>query len=396
MSTPYIKLKNVIQPYAWGTTDFIPQLLKYSNDNATPQAELWMGTHANGMSQDEKTGQNLIKILQQNPQFYCNRDSIDTTGLPFLFKVLSAASPLSVQVHPTIAQAQAGYSRENEANIPVNAPTRNYKDANHKPEIICALTPYYGMKGFRPISEIQASFQNLNLPPRLNDVVRSQPTDESLWLQTFFATLWGLNEQETTHLLASALGQYPATNDKTSSAYWLHRCNELYPNDLGALAPIYLNIFELKPSQATYLDAGTMHAYLEGSGIELMANSDNVLRGGLTNKHVDIDELLSIGKYQSESVRILQAQKSASNAWLSFDTPVADFKLFYATSDDALTLECAELPRFGRILLVTEGAFSLTEGADTIQIKQGESVFIAAESQPTIQGSGTLFLATKP
>ena len=270
----FVAITNTPRDYAWGSTTAIPSLLGMPV-TGLPQAELWLGTHP-GSPARTPTG-----------------SLADIARLPFLLKVLAAAAPLSLQAHPTIAQAVAGFARENAAGVPLDAPNRNYRDELHKPEILFALSPFRALCGFRPAAETRAALERLlaEVPGdavliswlnRLGDDDDIRSTFE--WLLSRGS---GVSEMLTSLVAAAALvdGEHYALIAELAAAY---------PGDPGIAISLMLNLVTLSPGEVLYLPAGNIHTYIEGVGIELMAASDNVLRGGLTPKHVDVAELLSV------------------------------------------------------------------------------------------------------
>ncbi|WGK68545.1 mannose-6-phosphate isomerase, class I [Candidatus Haliotispira prima] len=304
------KLYNQIQSFAWGSGSFLPELLGYENPEHTPQAELWMGVHPIGESSVETVSEGKSGRIPLSRYLRNNNDqqdgSIDSDmptesqSLPFLFKVLSSERPLSIQAHPNKAQAEEGFRRENQAGIPLNAPHRNYKDPNHKPEITLALTPFWALCGFRSLTEIKQNFSHFaGSLPDFNDH------------EEFFSGLMQMEAGQKAALIEQTLQRCKsgARDYGLDVSKWILRLAEFYPGDLGALAPLYLHLFCLEPGQAIYLPAGILHAYLEGSAMELMSNSDNVLRGGLTPKHQDIPELMKTLVFEEFPPRIIEAIK---------------------------------------------------------------------------------------
>ena len=233
--------------------------------------------------------------------------------LPFLFKVLAAAKPLSIQAHPNRDQAREGFARENRQKISLNAFNRNYKDENHKPEIICALEPFWALKGFRRVEEIILLMDKIGIRASLEEdlnALRRRPNQEGL--KTFFRALINDGEGTADRVLREAVEQCEKLADDDPAFEWVIKLSEAYPDDIGILSPILLNLVHLQPGEAMNIPAGELHAYLEGAGIELMANSDNVLRGGLTPKYVDVSELLNILTFKrgtrSDSYNLINGQ----------------------------------------------------------------------------------------
>ncbi len=285
-------LKNTIQKYAWGSPTAIPELLGEQNPSHEPRAELWMGAHPKAPSFVNFDGQwlSLTELIAKYPQEILGNDVAlaFNNKLPYLFKVLAAAKPLSIQAHPSLNQAKEGFERENDRGIALDAPNRNYKDDNHKPECICALSPFWAMYGFRNIPDILA-LMGKNCPVGLAgelDLLKKQP--DSRGLKRFFTDLMTMDSQRQKRVVDEAVQNANQYSDEDFAFHWMTRLADEYPTDIGILAPLLLNLIELKPGEALFLPAGEFHAYLEGVGMELMANSDNVLRGGLTAKHIDV------------------------------------------------------------------------------------------------------------
>ncbi len=278
--------------------------------------------------------------------------------LPFLLKVLAAAQPLSLQAHPSLSQARAGFARENAAGLPPDAPTRCYRDANHKPELICALTTFHALCGFRPVRESLRLLTGLGV-----DVTGLERDGLATWFRAVMTERRSLTR----------VVEVPGFERECALA---RRLVEAWPGDPGVLGALLLNYVVLQPGEALFLSAGNLHAYVEGTGVELMANSDNVLRGGLTPKHVDVAELLSVLDFTDAAPTVLRGD---------YATPVEDFRL------TRLTLGAPQqLPARAQILLVTEGEAQLGD----LTLKQGESVFLGADEQRTLSGHGVVFCAS--
>jgi mannose-6-phosphate isomerase len=394
-------LKNTIQEYAWGSTRAIPDLLGRKNPERKPQAELWMGTHPKAPSLVRHNGLwvSLAELIAKNP--------VDVLGekvaqnfddrLPYLFKVLAAAKPLSIQAHPDLNQAREGFQRENAQNIPLEAPHRNYRDDNHKPECICALTRFWALSRFRKISEILSYFEKLNLrhlEVELTDF-KKQPTPNGL--KRFYTSLMTQDMGRQKRIVADALEQARGFESEDPVFKWMLNLAEEYPDDIGVLSPILLNLICLEPGQAMLLDAGELHAYLQGLGIELMANSDNVLRGGLTPKHVDVSELLRVLKFEDREVTLLKPVKSIANERI-YPSAAAEFVLSVITLNRGATYQSPK-NRSVEILICTRGKvtiFDLSDLTET-QLPQGSSAIVpACVERYTIKGQGTCYKAGVP
>jgi mannose-6-phosphate isomerase len=383
--TVLFKLKNQVKHYNWGSPQWIPQLLGVENPDASPYAELWMGVHPDGPSETEYRGEriSLAQLVAEKPLFYLGEPAAQTFGtLPFLFKVLAADKPLSIQAHPSREQALAGFERENRAGLPLDAPNRNYKDPNHKPEIICALTPFKAMVGFRESAEIKTLFAAFGLPAL--DTVQNAL---DVTLQAFLEALFTLEPQTRKQISEYAQSQKQALTEKfpafaeiwdTAAAF-----AGLYDGDPAVLAPLYLNIVHLAPGEALSLPSGVLHAYIHGLGVELMANSDNVLRGGLTVKHIDIAELLHILTFSPFKPTILKPRNS------TYPSPCKEFALSVWEN------ETVSLPEKPSIVIVTRGEALLSEKDGETILKSGESAFVpAGTSEIVVSGTYTLYSAS--
>lgn len=398
----FYKISSVMQHYAWGSLDGISAVTGKVNTDNKPQAELWMGTHPmacsnleTGFSDETASFKDLIDsemLKLADSRFPPN------AGLPFLFKILSAGSPLSLQVHPSRAQAEQGFSRENEAGISLSAAHRNYKDINHKPEIMAALTSFKAMCGFREIPQTLDFFERLSIPD-VNDSITLLKSDQNY--QGFLRSLLTLAPDKSANLckhlgerIDSLLKQPISLNSdfctalKTSEALLAQ-----YPADMGVLSPFYLNVLTLKPGEALFLPAGIMHAYLQGTGFELMANSDNVLRGGLTPKHIDILELLSILDPSPFVPRIISPNIHSGISY--FPTPAPDFQLgFFSLENTFVTLPCSA----PTIMIAINGELNLkSQSGEEMQLSRGEAAYLRIANIPaTVSGSGTAWFATLP
>ncbi|MFJ4539575.1 mannose-6-phosphate isomerase, class I [Streptomyces tibetensis] len=378
------RLDNTIRPYAWGSPTAIPQLLGVE-PTGEPQAEMWMGAHPGAPS---RTGRGtLVEVVDADPEQELGRAAVARFGprLPFLLKILAAGAPLSLQVHPDLAQAQEGYADEERRGIPVDAPHRNYKDANHKPELICALTEFDGLCGFRAPLAAAALLDDLgvdSLKPYV-DLLHAHPEDAAL-------------REVLTAILTADPDEMSRTVTETATA-----CTRLggayapyadiahhYPGDPGVLAAMLLNHVRLQPGEALYLGAGIPHAYLNGLGVEIMANSDNVLRCGLTPKHVDVPELLRIVRFLPSDPGVLRPEASPDGEEV-YETPIDEFRLSRYVLPEAGAAHDLTRPT-PQILLCTAGAVRAGEH----DLTPGASVFVPAGEKAEVSGTGTLFRAT--
>ncbi len=395
------KLDNPIQPYAWGSHRAIAELLGKKSPSDQPQAEMWMGAHPNGSSRVSVAGQRLSlpDLIEDHPEAILGNDTAHRfhRRLPFLFKVLAAAQPLSIQAHPDQDQARSGFERENRLGIPIDAPHRNYRDDSHKPEIICALSPFWGLNGFQPPAVIARHLRSYG-PSAFSAIApRLEASDPARALRDFFTTLLKMSDTHRRQAIDEVVTQAHQQEEAVTAAGWVLRLHSTYPDDIGILAPLFLNLVCLQPGEAMFLAAGQLHAYLEGVGIELMANSDNVLRGGLTPKHIDVTELSRVLRYEAVAPGIITPQRrSASEA--IYETDAAEFTLARIDIEDDSGFRAAT-KRSVEILLVVEGAVTLetTNPRLNCHLDKGESVIVpACLAGYTLQGTGRLFRAAVP
>jgi len=399
--------------YSWGSDLWIPRLLGKNNPEALPWAELWMGTHpdAPSLAKFKNREAGLDKIIKKNPAYYLGEYAGTYRSLPFLFKILAAEQPLSIQAHPNLSQAQEGFKRENKAGLAMDDPTRNYKDPNHKPEMICALTPFTGMCGFRGTAEIRGLLRDFFnpagrvIPPVFQALhngmkplmVFLEDPDTGTALRNFLHALFALKNE-----LRGELSSYiiyegmrrlsaPQQSGAISPVQWQRMVYfaELYPGDPAVISPLYLNIFELEPGEAVFLHSGTLHAYVHGFGIELMANSDNVLRGGLTSKHVDIDELLKVLDFTPYKPEIIKPPPLAVN--FIYPASCREFSLSVLSGAGNEIGFCENSPA---ICVVISGELEIRGKNDAAIFKSGQSVFIPPSREPlSFRGNYTLYAA---
>jgi mannose-6-phosphate isomerase len=398
----FVGITNTPRPYAWGSTTAIAQLLGHKA-SGSPEAELWLGAHPGSPSvilDPTQTGgaTDLEEWIAADPATTLGRFAA-SGRLPFLLKVLAAASPLSLQAHPTLEQARAGFERENGLGIALDAAERNYKDAFPKPELIYALSTFDALCGFRPLDEVRALLHALIEAAHSLEDPQPQPLEDLLdslsgsdvalpetfeWLigqRTGVATLVSL----VTMLAARGVPGYDAemaTVAQLASAY---------PGDPGIVICLLLNRVTLAAGEALYLPAGNIHAYLGGLGVELMAASDNVLRGGLTPKHIDVPELIEVLDFTPVAVPYLHAT-SPSGGVAAFTPDVPDFELLRI---DGMFLDASVAITGPAIALCTAGEVSISGAASSSSLVLGDSVYITPdEAGLRFTGSGTVFVAT--
>jgi mannose-6-phosphate isomerase len=397
-------LDNPIQNYAWGSRTSLARLLGRPPAEQ-PEAELWIGAHPQAPSRSSD-GRSLLELIRTDPTGMLGPAVEQRFGarLPFLLKVLAVASPLSLQAHPNLEQARAGFAREQAAGIPLDARERTYKDDNHKPELLCALTRFEALSGFRAPLETAALLDQLGLGQlELVAQLRSQAPEP---LRGAFSGLMSLPRDAGARLAADVVARSElasaAPGPFRASYGWAARLGRAYPGDVGAVASLLLHHLVLEPLQAVYLEAGRLHAYLEGTGVEIMANSDNVLRGGLTPKHLDVPELLRVLHFDAPAVAPTPTRQ-VSAVELAYETPAPEFRLSRIDLDGrgayAAPLEGPEL------LLCVEGQVGVQLGAPPAQasaepeprartLRQGQACFLPASTgQVRLSGTARVFRA---
>ncbi|MDV0513611.1 mannose-6-phosphate isomerase [Citrobacter portucalensis] len=382
------KLINSVQNYAWGSKTALTELYGIANPTQQPMAELWMGAHPKSSSQvlgaDGQTVA-LRDVIEHDKSALLGEAVAQRFGeLPFLFKVLCAAQPLSIQVHPNKHNSEIGFAKENAAGIPMDAAERNYKDPNHKPELVFALTPFLAMNAFREFSDIVSLLQPVSAAHPAIAHFLEEPSAERL--SYLFASLLNMQDEEKSNALAilkSALNSQQGEPWQT-----IRLIADVYPNDSGLFSPLLLNVVKLNPGEAMFLFAETPHAYLQGVALEVMANSDNVLRAGLTPKYIDIPELVANVKFVAKPANQLLTTPVESDGELDFPIPVDDF----AFSLHELTTSGADISQqSAAILFCIEGEAVLSKDEQRLVLRPGESAFIGANESPVnISGAGRL------
>jgi len=394
-------LKNRVQEYAWGSRTAIPELLGTTSPADKPQAELWIGAHPKAPSQVLWNGswKSLLELIQEYPEDILGKGVARRFSgkLPFLLKVLAADSPLSIQAHPNLRQAKEGFARENRQKIPLDAPNRSYKDDNHKPEIICALTSFWALHGFRKIDDILMLMKMVcprTLAPELIRF-RNQPNREGL--KEFFNGLMTMEKEKQVQVVEEAVSFAKRASRDDPLFGWIIKLNMAYPGDIGILSPILLNLILLKPNEAIYIPAGELHAYLEGVGIELMANSDNVLRGGLTSKYIDVPELLKILNFEESEVEVLKP-KTYENSESLYPTYTEEFVLSVISVGAGNSFISAK-DRSVEVMICIKGTAQITDlgSGDGLDLIKGSAVIVPASiEQYMIKGNAVIYKAAVP
>ena len=391
-------LRNPVQEYAWGSTSFIPQLVGDPSSGDTPQAELWMGAHPKAPSELLWDGrwQSLLELIRKNPEAILGKATAEkfSNQLPFLFKVLAASKPLSLQAHPDRVKAREGYARENKSGIPPDAPHRNYRDENHKPELFCALTDFWALKGFRKAEEIFLSLDRIGTTS-LKHELQTQTKDEGL--RRLFHSLITMDrqtQQQTVNEVIACVEGQPGTDPVFE---WVVKLHQAFPGDIGILLAVFLNQVRLEPGEAMFIMPGELHAYLDGAGVELMANSDNVLRGGLTAKYVDVNDLLGVIDFTYRKPEILRPIRNGPLESI-YRTPAEEFLLSEIICREGLFF-LSPRSRSVEVIICVKGHARITDlgTGEAFSLNKGTVILIpAAVKQYRVEGTAKIYKATVP
>ncbi len=380
MKHKIFKLQGKVQHYAWGGYKFIPRLLGFENTEHKPCAEYWMGAHASasGKLETEEGQQTWYDLIQREPVEHLGEDVYERFGeLPYLFKVLDVNEMLSIQVHPTREEAKKGFEREEAAGVSMNAANRNYKDKNHKPEVMVALGEFWLLHGFKKEEEL---LNILNSIPEFDFLSKVFAEDGYYGL---YKTVMEMPQEEADDLLLPLIKrEISLCYNRNQPGFWVSKLyNGKIPDrniDKGIFSIYFFNIVELKEGEAIFQGAGVPHAYLEGQNVELMANSDNVLRGGLTPKHVDVPELLKHIIFEATEPNVLTGQEAGHE--LQYDLPAEDFGI--SAVKLANGREYVSKSKSAEIFLVMHGEAS----CDELTCKRGEVFVVLPDTEYTIRG----------
>lgn len=404
-----------LRDYDWGSTTLIPRFLDVPDDGRT-YAELWLGAHPGGPAH-LPDGRRLDDYIREQPGRTLGDHNAETFGprLPYLLKALAAAQPLSLQVHPTSQRARMGYELEDQAGLAIDAPDRSYKDRHHKPEMIVALTRFEGMAGFRDIDKT-AQILRLLQHPWANGVAKQLEDAPAFQaLHAVVTEMLALRGSQLTALIAEiadAAREAERRGHETvrpSERQYLDRASverestrvfaqtsllaERYPSDPGVLVTLLLNHVVLSPGEAMFLDAGVVHAYTSGFGIEIMASSDNVVRAGLTSKHVDVPELLEIASFTPIPPPMWEPVPTGMGE-LHYQPPVTEFGLTVLRPYDVPLAGPASGPR---IVLGLEGELTVSTRGQAQQVARGQAVFVEDADGPLrVSGQGAAVVASVP
>ena len=380
-------LRNKVRPYAWGSRTVIAELQGRPSPAPHPEAELWMGAHPDDPSsvvEPDGAEQTLLRLIESDPAGQLGHRYADHWGgrMPFLLKVLAADEPMSIQVHPSLAQARSGFEIEERAGVPRLAANRNYPDPTAKPELVCALTEFHVLAGFRDPERTLKLLRGLDTPDlvRYTDLLAAEP--DAAGLRALFTTWITLPSPVLAALLPKVLDscvQHVQDHGEFDlECRTVLELGERYPGDPGVLAALLLNRQVLGPGEAVYLPPGNLHAYLRGTAVEILANSDNILRGGLTPKHVDVPELLRVVDFGHGDLDVQVGDEIAPHTH-RYRTDAPEFELTRLEWDPG-TGDPVPLHHAGpQVLVCTAGAVTLTcADGDTLQLRRGDSAWLPA------------------
>ncbi|NLP12010.1 mannose-6-phosphate isomerase, class I [bacterium] len=404
-----VRLCGRVQHYSWGGFDFIPRLIKEDNPNRQPYAELWMGAHPRFPSiADIGIPVPLDELIAADPRKMLGNEAaaLFQGKLPYLFKVLDVRQMLSIQVHPSLDQAQKGFARENRKGIPLQAPERNYKDPYHKPELHIALTDFWMLHGFRPYAEIVrtlkavAAFQPLaDYETKLSKLVLSEADK----LRRLYSYIMEMPQVEVDAMLSRLYDQLAQTSKSTMEKrhphYWAWRAFAQFPPaaghwDRGVFSIYLMNLVHIPEGRGTFQPARVPHAYLEGVTVELMANSDNVLRGGLTDKHIDVKELLQTVSYEGAAPKLVKGRQQSSIERI-YRVPSDGFQLSRLTLPPGKEYK-SRMHHGPDILLLLEGEAWVNSLCLSLLLDRGDIIFVPANVPYVLRttASAVLFKAT--
>jgi mannose-6-phosphate isomerase len=402
-------LRGVIRTYAWGSRTAIAEFTGRPAPTAHPEAELWLGAHpADPAFVETESGErSLLDVLRGDPEGQLGPSVRARFGdvLPFLVKVLAADEPLSLQAHPSTEQAVEGYQYEDRMGVPLSSPVRNYRDRSHKPELLVAIAPFEALAGFRPVARTIELMRALGVPELNPFIELLVGQTEADGLRALFTT-WITAPQPDLDVLVPAVLDGAVNYLRSGATEFVNEARtvlelgERYPGDAGVLAALLLNRLQLAPGEALYMPAGNLHSYLRGIGFEVMANSDNVLRGGLTPKHVDVPELLRVLDFTPASADSLHPPLDQDGFELEYQTPASEFAVSVLRLDgDNLGHEVDAPCRHDgpQILVCAEGGAVVRAKSDTLTLGRGAAAWVSADDGPirlVADRPTTLFRAT--
>lgn len=379
-------LRNAVRPYAWGSRTAIPELLGRPVPAPHPEAELWMGAHPGDPSKitgPDGVERSLLELVESDPVGQLGAQCAAKWGgrLPFLLKVLAAEEPLSMQAHPSAEQAAEGHAREEKAGIPRDAPNRNYPDPTAKPELVCALTEFHALAGFREPGRTLELLRAIETPGLTNYTALLAAQPDADGLRALFTTWITLPQTTLDELLPEVLDacvlHIKEHGEFDVECRTILELGEAHPRDAGVLAALLLNRLTLAAGEAIYLAAGNLHLYLHGTAVEILANSDNILRCGLTPKHVDVPELLRVVDFGSGEMPVQTGTVEQRMSIYHTDAPEFELsRLDWAAGDDGDVLVHCSGPQ---ILLCTAGELLVrAEDGEQVELGRGQSVWLPA------------------
>jgi mannose-6-phosphate isomerase len=418
-------LRNTIRPYAWGSRTVIADLQGRPSPSEDPEAEMWIGAHPGGPSRLAVRGsvdgleRGLDEVIAADPDGLLGADVASRFGgrLPYLLKYLAAERPLSLQAHPDAEQAAAGFAAEEAAGVPLDAAWRKYVDASHKPELLVAVSDFEALCGFRPpeqAADVLAAFRVPALDPVIGVLRGSRSPEDRLRDAVHQLMAWPVDGRAALvgDVAKAADGGWMvwgdrAAGERVAAGFGLaKRLADEYPGDVGVIVALLLNHVRLRAGEGVWMPAGNLHAYLQGAGVEIMAASDNVLRGGLTPKHVDVDELLRVLRFDVLHDPVMRSEllsDGPAGKVSTWPTPVAEFRL---TSADVMSPSDAVAPVGGGVVLPVDGPRSifcarghvtLRAGDETLALSAGQAAFVPAHLPAVeVTGDGEVFQAGTP
>jgi len=393
------RLKGVVQHYDWGGSEFITQVTG-SASNGQPMAEYWLGAHSSAPSAiDEPNAISLEKLIQSQPAKYLGNEVAQQFGrLPFLLKLLDVKEMLSIQVHPSKDAAELDFKRENDAGIPLTSSKRNYKDSNHKPELMVAMSEFWLLHGFK---EKGVLVKTLSRIPELNFLIQ---LNETRGYEEMYREIMSMPQRQVNEILTPLVARigndYSANRlEKSSEDYWAAKAAVTFSGDdlvdRGIFSIYLFNLVKLNKGEAIFQDAGVPHAYLEGRNVEIMASSDNVLRGGLTTKHIDVNELLRHVKCVPTQPEIIRGEVKGRERVFGTSAPDFELSMYELPADEEVSIQ----PRSVEIFLLLEGRSSVREGGNSIILELGKPAAIAfpgEKIQIRAMENAVLFRAKSP
>ncbi|NDL59961.1 mannose-6-phosphate isomerase, class I [Phytoactinopolyspora mesophila] len=389
-----VLLENPVRSYAWGSATVIPDLLGL-DPTGDPQAELWVGAHPGSPSVVAGDGRTLDQYIAADPAGALGPGVLDRFGaaLPYLLKILAIERPLSIQAHPTIAQAAEGFDAEDAAGTPLGSPKRSYQDRNHKPEMVVALTEFEALLGFRDPAEVAAALELSGREEFTQAIAMLRQGDGLRRLVTAWLSL---PESEAVRIARTLADEARAHSSHEPFAV-VDQLAATYPDDRGLLLALLMRRIRLNPGEAAFVAAGVPHAYLSGFAVEPQASSDNTLRAGLTPKHVDAAEVLRILRYEPDGGMLIVPQDTQAGEQVYPVPGLDEFRLA------RLQLDAEEIRPSGsgpRVVLVVDGAVAVRAGSaqdagDSLQLRSGQAAFVpASEPDVVVSGTGTAFTVT--